>query len=36
LKGDLSYPFQSDAAYDDVSSLYGVLGVTNEIKVTNP
>jgi osmotically-inducible protein OsmY len=36
LKGDVSYQFQSDAAYDDVSSLYGVLGVTNEIKVTNP
>ena len=35
LKGDVSYQFQSDAAYDDVSSLYGVYGVTNEIKV-NP
>jgi osmotically-inducible protein OsmY len=33
LKGDVSYQFQSDAAYDDVASLYGVLGVTNEIKV---
>jgi osmotically-inducible protein OsmY len=35
LKGDVSFQFQSDAAYDDVSSLYGVYGVTNEIKV-NP
>jgi osmotically-inducible protein OsmY len=33
LKGDVSYQFQSDAAYDDVASLYGVYGVTNEIKV---
>jgi osmotically-inducible protein OsmY len=33
LKGDVTYQFQSDAAYDDVSSLYGVYGVTNEIKV---
>jgi osmotically-inducible protein OsmY len=36
LKGDVSFQFQSDAAYDDVSRLYGVAGVTNEIKVTNP
>jgi osmotically-inducible protein OsmY len=35
LKGDVSFQFQSDAAYDDVSSLYGVYGVSNEIKV-NP
>jgi osmotically-inducible protein OsmY len=35
LKGDVSYQFQSDAAYDDVAVLYGVYGVTNEIKV-NP
>jgi osmotically-inducible protein OsmY len=33
LKGDVAYQFQSDAAYDDVASLYGVYGVTNEIKV---
>jgi osmotically-inducible protein OsmY len=33
LKGDVSYQFQSDAAYDDVATLYGVYGVTNEIKV---
>lgn len=36
LKGEVSFQFQSDAAYDDVSKLYGVAGVTNEIKVTNP
>ena len=33
LKGDVSYQFQSDAAYDDVASLYGVLGITNELTV---
>ncbi|HTQ69076.1 MAG TPA: BON domain-containing protein [Solirubrobacteraceae bacterium] len=33
LKGDVEYQFQSDAAYEDVSSLYGVYGITNEIKV---
>jgi hypothetical protein len=36
LQGDVSFQFQSNAAYDDVSRLYGVAGVTNEIKVTNP
>jgi osmotically-inducible protein OsmY len=35
LKGDVSYQFESDAAYDDVASLYGVVGVTNEIIVSN-
>jgi osmotically-inducible protein OsmY len=34
LKGDALYQFESDAAYDDVATLYGVYGVTNEIKVT--
>ena len=33
LKGDVSFQFQSDAAYEDVASLYGVYGVTNEIRV---
>ena len=33
LKGDVAFQFQSDAAYDDVATLYGVYGVTNEIKV---
>jgi len=36
LKGDVGYQFESDAAYDDVASLYGVYGVTNEIKVNEP
>src|ERR1700750_2186900 len=36
LKGDVSFQFESDAAYDDVGSLYGVVGVTNEIVVSNP
>jgi osmotically-inducible protein OsmY len=33
LKGNVTFQFESDAAYDDVASLYGVYGVTNEIKV---
>ena len=33
LKGDVDYQFQSDLAFDDVSRLYGVTGVTNDIKV---
>ena len=36
LKGNVSYQFQSDAAYDDVSRLYGVYGITNHIVVSNP
>ena len=36
LKGEVSYQYQSDAAYDDVSRLYGVYGITNEIVVSNP
>ena len=36
LKGDVTYQFESDAAFEDVSSLYGVTGVTNEIKVIEP
>jgi osmotically-inducible protein OsmY len=36
LKGDVNYQFQSDAAYDDVASMFGVYGITNEIRVTNP
>src|SRR5262245_1831292 len=30
LTGDVSYQFESDAAYDDVASMYGVFGITNE------
>jgi osmotically-inducible protein OsmY len=33
LKGDVDFQYQSDLAFDDVSRLYGVTGVTNEIKV---
>lgn len=36
LTGDVSYQFESDAAYDDVADLLGVFGVTNEIKVITP
>jgi osmotically-inducible protein OsmY len=35
LRGDVNYQCQSDAAYDDVASLHGVYGITNEIVVTN-
>jgi osmotically-inducible protein OsmY len=33
LKGSVGDQYESDAAYDDVASLYGVSGITNEIKV---
>jgi osmotically-inducible protein OsmY len=33
LKGEVDHQFQSDAAFNHVASLYGVTGVTNEIKV---
>jgi osmotically-inducible protein OsmY len=36
LKGDVSYQFESDAAFEDVACLYGVVGITNEIKVITP
>jgi osmotically-inducible protein OsmY len=36
LKGDVSFQFQSDDAFDDVASLTGVTGVTNKITVTEP
>jgi osmotically-inducible protein OsmY len=36
LEGSVGYQFQSDDAFDDVASLYGVTGVTNEIKVVEP
>jgi len=36
LKGELDYQFQSDDAFDDVASLIGVIGVTNEIRVVEP
>ena len=36
LRGTVSWQFQSDAAYDDVASLFGVIGITNDIRVVNP
>jgi len=33
LKGELTHQFESDAAYDDIAGLHGVVGITNEIKV---
>jgi osmotically-inducible protein OsmY len=33
LKGDVDRQYQSDYAFDDVSKLFGVVGITNEIKV---
>src|SRR5271156_1008314 len=36
LKGNESYQFESDAAYDDVAGLYGVYGITNEVRVSTP
>ena len=35
LRGDVSFQFECDAAYEDVLRLYGVVAVTNEITVTN-
>ena len=36
LKGTVSYQFESDAAFEDVAALYGVVGITDEIKVVSP
>jgi osmotically-inducible protein OsmY len=36
LTGNVSYQFESNAAYEDVAGLFGVFGVTNEIRVVNP
>jgi len=36
LKGDVYFQFQSDNAFEDVASLIGVAGVTNQITVTEP
>jgi osmotically-inducible protein OsmY len=33
LKGYVGHQYESDAAYADVASLYGLYGITNEIKV---
>jgi osmotically-inducible protein OsmY len=36
LTGEVSYQFQSDAAYNDVADVFGVIGITNDIRVVNP
>jgi osmotically-inducible protein OsmY len=36
LRGVVSWQFQSDAAYEDVADLFGVIGITNDIRVVNP
>jgi BON domain-containing protein len=33
LKGEVDHQYQSDSAFNDVASLFGVTGVTNDIKV---
>ena len=35
LTSEVSFEFQSDAAYRDVANLFGVIGITNEIRVVN-
>jgi osmotically-inducible protein OsmY len=36
LTGDVSYQFESDAAFEDMADMLGVVGVTNNIRVTTP
>jgi osmotically-inducible protein OsmY len=36
LRGVVSWRFESEAAYEDVANLFGVIGITNEIRVINP
>jgi osmotically-inducible protein OsmY len=36
LSGTVNYQFESDAAYEDVAPLQGVLGITNKIEVITP
>jgi osmotically-inducible protein OsmY len=36
LRGAVSWQFQSDAAYEDVANLFGVIGLTNVVRVLNP
>jgi osmotically-inducible protein OsmY len=33
LSGEVNFQYQSDDAFDDVATLYGVVGITNEIQV---
>jgi osmotically-inducible protein OsmY len=34
LEGYVNHQFQSDAAFDDVSKLFGIYGITNKITVS--
>lgn len=36
LGGEVDFQFESDAAFNDVASLYGVVGITDEITVSTP
>ena len=36
LRGTVGSQFESDAAYEDVANLFGVIGITNAIRVLNP
>jgi osmotically-inducible protein OsmY len=36
LKGEVDHQYQSDTAFNQVASLYGVTGVTNDIEVVEP
>jgi osmotically-inducible protein OsmY len=36
LGGTVSWEFERDAAYEDVANLFGVIGITNKIRVVNP
>jgi osmotically-inducible protein OsmY len=36
LTGRVDYQFQSNAAFEDVAGLYGVVGVNNDIRVSTP
>jgi osmotically-inducible protein OsmY len=36
LSGRVDYQFQSNAAFEDVASLYGVFGVNNDIRISTP
>ena len=36
LTGTVNYQFESDAAYEDVAALRGVLGITNKNEVITP
>ena len=36
LMGKVDYQFESDAAFNDIASMRGVVGLTNDIKVANP